>query len=760
MSESIQIFFEPLGQIPGTGTTWYHETLVYTNSSGQRFIATCAPTANGPTVLSSQLSQLSSGASGSSTDWGTLACTSGSLADTTVSDALGYLVNPSFQTETVASGADLSSQWAAIEEAEQQITNENLNYSPLTLNSNSAADTALTAAGITVPQDLGLRGPHWAPAWGNILPTTMTQTSDNQTVSSTTDINGNPVVTVAENNPGNTADSIQINATTQTVNIEAFTSGNLQFDETTSTAANGTENASVTGTGANLTLINAAINIANGASATVNEGGNSITESANAQVTITGTNGSADNVNASSAQITLDDNSQAWANGNGDQVNLGTGDSLQAFGGGNTIYSGADDLAMIGNTNNSYDAVYANKDAFGGATANGQSTGVYVNNNAQANVYGNGNGINLGTGDAVYVYGSHDTIYANASDTLHIIGTNDVISGANIAVTYDGYNFDTGSSGGYIDYTGSSFVGYSVSFSGGYGGYGYGYGLAGNQAVIKAALGKNIGPISRQDFATGDFAAANAAEAGLHEAEAMASMAPQAPGAGSAVLEGAKWDSKIITWSLADNPGSSASPFSSYMNGSDEAAVQQAFASWGAAAGITFEEVPDSSKSDIRIGWGDFDTTNSGIVGFTSLRDYEEKIEPGVIVRLEDPSQDALTTSSTGQQVYSGTDASLSQTLLHEIGHALGLACDADPNSIMCYELTSNNQTLDATDIAGIQSLYEPGQSAGADVSGNGLNQLIQAMAGFGSGPSGQTHELAPQESFLQTPVLAVNNHH
>ncbi len=436
MSESIQIFFEPLGQIPGTGTTWYHETLVYTNSSGQRFIATCAPTANGPTVLSSQLSQLSSGASGSSTDWGTLACTSGSLADTTVSDALGYLVNPSFQTETVASGADLSSQWAAIEEAEQQITNENLNYSPLTLNSNSAADTALTAAGITVPQDLGLRGPHWAPAWGNILPTTMTQTSDNQTVSSTTDINGNPVVTVAENNPGNTADSIQINATTQTVNIEAFTSGNLQFDETTSTAANGTENASVTGTGANLTLINAAINIANGASATVNEGGNSITESANAQVTITGTNGSADNVNASSAQITLDDNSQAWANGNGDQVNLGTGDSLQAFGGGNTIYSGADDLAMIGNTNNSYDAVYANKDAFGGATANGQSTGVYVNNNAQALVYGSGNGINEGTGDAVGIYGGGNTIYSGADDLAMIGNTNnsyDTVSASNDA---------------------------------------------------------------------------------------------------------------------------------------------------------------------------------------------------------------------------------------------------------------------------------------------------------------------------------------
>jgi hypothetical protein len=68
----------------------------------------------------------------------------------------------------------------------------------------------------------------------------------------------------------------------------------------------------------------------------------------------------------------------------------------------------------------------------------------------------------------------------------------------------------------------------------------------------------------------------------------------------------------------------------------------------------------------------------------------------------------------------------LRQTVLDEIitqiGHALGLGDNANPNSIMYYEATGSNQTLDGTDIAGVQSLYGPAHQ-----------QLVQAMAGFGA---------------------------
>jgi hypothetical protein len=49
---------------------------------------------------------------------------------------------------------------------------------------------------------------------------------------------------------------------------------------------------------------------------------------------------------------------------------------------------------------------------------------------------------------------------------------------------------------------------------------------------------------------------------------------------------------------------------------------------------------------------------------------------------------------------------------LHEIGHALGLADDADPNSIMYYGSGAQNRQLDATDITNITALYPPANKA------------------------------------------------
>ena len=84
------------------------------------------------------------------------------------------------------------------------------------------------------------------------------------------------------------------------------------------------------------------------------------------------------------------------------------------------------------------------------------------------------------------------------------------------------------------------------------------------------------------------------------------------------LYEGAKWNrGSVITWSIADRPGTADSPFSSYLGSQYEALVRQAFQTWAAASSITFEEVADSSQSDIRLGWGDFNTSSTGVVGNT-----------------------------------------------------------------------------------------------------------------------------------------------
>src|SRR5580700_7835807 len=74
----------------------------------------------------------------------------------------------------------------------------------------------------------------------------------------------------------------------------------------------------------------------------------------------------------------------------------------------------------------------------------------------------------------------------------------------------------------------------------------------------------------------------------------------------------------VITWSFASGSGTSTSPISGSVQSQYQAVIERAIQTWAAATGLTFTQVPASAASDIQIGWGDFDTTSSGTVGYTS----------------------------------------------------------------------------------------------------------------------------------------------
>ncbi|MBV6754791.1 matrixin family metalloprotease [Pseudomonas chlororaphis] len=283
------------------------------------------------------------------------------------------------------------------------------------------------------------------------------------------------------------------------------------------------------------------------------------------------------------------------------------------------------------------------------------------------------------------------------------------------------------------------------------GGYdGGGYGFAGSKSTTLSTTGSNIGFIAQYDLNQGNKAAAAAAEKSLQQAVDTAISTPTT-GSGSAVLDGAKFDQQVITWSLAGSQGTQAAPFSGYMGSADESVVQGTFNTWAASMpGVAFEEVSDSAQSDVRVGFGDFNTATTGIIGYTSYQANDGQIAPDAIVRVEDPTQNALTTGADGQQTYAGTEATLSQVLLHEIGHALGLADNADQNSVMNYQLTANNRTLDGTDLVGIGSLYGSGSST-ASVGSSGVSQLIQAMSTFNA-------DTGVADTTLLPPALLNNN--
>jgi hypothetical protein len=172
-TETIQVVYEKLGNV--MGVSYYHETLLYTNGAGEKFIATAFFTGQPPadSDLSNVSAAASAASSGGTSPYGTLGAVNGSVnsPDVTQKVDVGNLLAVDNPRETVASGADLSGKWNTIVAAENAITSEHLAYSPITQNSNSVTTTACQAADIPPPSDNGLFSDHWAPAAGNVLPT-------------------------------------------------------------------------------------------------------------------------------------------------------------------------------------------------------------------------------------------------------------------------------------------------------------------------------------------------------------------------------------------------------------------------------------------------------------------------------------------------------------------------------------------------------------------------------------------------------------
>ena len=391
--------------------------------------------------------------------------------------------------------------------------------------------------------------------------------------------------------------------------------------------------------------------------------------------------------------------------GSSDTITLGTNDHVVLSGAGEVAYNdvASDSVSLGSNT-----AATVNGS---GGTINLNGTGDTVTASHETIVVGTNESVTVsGSGDTILVDGSGDTIYASgdtidvaSGDTATIDGTSDNAEGS---VSWTGVT------------TGDTDDGNSVSGGGGGGGGDptdpptdpndpTDPGFAGNMSTVRATLSASVSAIAQFDLTPDNPSGAVQLKSSLTEINQRI-----ANGDTSAALEGGKWTREAITWSLAQGNGSSFGSADSLY----EVAAQAAFAEWGLATGLQFLEVSDPLEADIEIGAADLDTQASGLIGLTSYRVSNGQMQSGINIELEAPSRDALGTGPDGQVTYSGTDATLQQVLTHEIGHALGFADNADPDSIMYYYLSSNNRTLDATDIAGVEELY--GQTAFEDDTG------------------------------------------
>ena len=391
-------------------------------------------------------------------------------------------------------------------------------------------------------------------------------------------------------------------------------------------------------------------------------------------------NGNGDIINIQNASVSVGSGSQVTINGSGLNVQGATGDDITIGGNSDNVHvsiSGQD------TTLNNYGAAVV-------TTVSGSND--VTNNHGYDDVT-----YNYGSGDATYDYGSDEYNYNYGSDEYGwAASSSDYNYDANSSDTGGGYAYDPGSGYGYYGY------------------YGY-YGFAGKPAANDAAKGSNIGSIAQFDKAHGKPGAAAVAQKAKNEIEdAIAHDAKVA-------MSGAKWENNTVTWSVG-----SGGDFSGSMSPSEVQAVKQAFAEWSAATGLNFVEVAPTDGADITVGMGSFDTSNTGVVGFTTFRTQAGHIQPGAVVRVEDVSEDPLVSGADGASVYGGTDATFSQALLHEIGHALGFGDNADPTSVESYYLGAANRTLSGNDIAQAAALYGAGPAVVKQA-----HQIVQAMSSF-----------------------------
>lgn len=651
---------------------------------------------------------------------------------TTFATSLGY-INPGDDLNVTSSALTNDNSSGQAMYTTDVLSNGSQNDISYNLSGGSALDTVLTYSGT---------GAETEAAFNNTNGSAVDDFYNSSGAQVTQEIlNSNDSGTVSWDGSGTTT-SVSFTDTSGLVVSASATQDSLGVSGSgTVTAASGTDVTETVGNGSNVTFNGSGSTINGGSSDTIAVNGNDTVNTSNDTVNVSNSDsdtingsgntvnlGTGDTVSASNDTVRVGSSSADTVNGNGDNVGANSGAN------GDTLYvNGSSDT--VGLNGGSSTTVTGSSD-----TVNASSDTVSLGNNSTAAINGSGDTLNLGASDAVSasndhinigssvqdtVNGSSDSISAGSHDTIDVSGQSDSVSASSSSVDFSGSTSgdSVGGSGDSSDLgggTGGGGGGGGGTGGGSGGGSGSGSGgFSGNKVKVSATLGASTGTIAKFGFAA--QLGAKHLQTAFNEVNQAVSTNVQ-----SAVLNGDKWAAGTVTWSFTAPSGASAAADSAY-----EATAQQAFAAWGLATGLQFQEVSKSSSTDIQIGWSNLDPTDTGLIAFTDYKASKGQFLAGDSITLENPTEDALTAGSNGQLTYAGTQATLLQVIEHEVGHTLGFADNNNASSIMNYYLGGSNQTLSSQDVGAAETLY--GHNVGSSSSQVMINgqwqQLAQAMA-------------------------------
>lgn len=154
-------------------------------------------------------------------------------------------------------------------------------------------------------------------------------------------------------------------------------------------------------------------------------------------------------------------------------------------------------------------------------------------------------------------------------------------------------------------------------------------------------------------------------------------------------VHGHKWNKKQITYCICNAS-------SKLTSSQQRTAIQNAFSMWNGAAGITFSEVSDPVKADVKLRWatyshncnyGSFDGVN-GVLAHTTPYSDPNWCE----IHFDDSENWSV--------------AMLTTVAAHELGHVLGVSHSNDVNALMYPDYSPLRASITLDDLRGIWDVY------------------------------------------------------